>query len=159
MVCYEFHSNLLIFLTNEGPFSGHSSMKIIFPQYSFKYLRINFFMHITFYFCSQLCHPQFCINFPLSQKPLFVTCCNNFLGACPYSAGSLFSFLYPSITCWTVEWLLWIISAISLSNFLPLKWFNYQLTSLQCCMSTHSQYFNAIWTPTANTWSTNPVFH
>jgi hypothetical protein len=40
----EFNWSLLIFLTNEGLLFDHSTVKIIFPQYSSKYFRVNLFM-------------------------------------------------------------------------------------------------------------------
>ena len=129
--------------SNEGLFSGHSSMKIIFPQYSLKCLSVSGLTFLRLWFsisvagCVTLSSGLvlICLRTHLSSHAL-----NTFLALFPTLLVSLFSFLYLSITRWTVEWFLRIISAISLCEFPLLKWFNYQMMSLQRCMSTHSQY-------------------
>jgi hypothetical protein len=71
----------------------------VFLQYSLKYLRINFFMQVLFYFCSQFCSTWNFGSFLIGLWSIIHHSCKTFLGALPhFTSKFVFLFMFLNST-------------------------------------------------------------
>jgi hypothetical protein len=138
MVFCQFNSNFLIFLTNEGLLSGHSSIKIIFLNTLRTVPGLTCLCKLFLYFCSQFLNTQFSIMSYLSQNPSFLTCCKSFY-ALPHVTSKPVSFFIPLNNMLNSSMTSLDDFGYSLQRISVVKMLNYQLAVLQGCVSTHSQ--------------------